>query len=99
MTKVAVPVVREYLETLKKYGKPDWRPSAYGLEGFLAAKFLAEGLRRAGPSPTPESASAALAKIEQFDAGGITLDYRAGNREGFKSVEIGNMGAKGRLMN
>ena len=99
VTKTTIPVVKEYQDTLARYGKPDWKPSAYGLEGFLAAKLLVEGLRRAGPSPTRESLSAALDRIEQFDAGGITLDYKSGRREGLRSVDIGILGAEGRLMN
>lgn len=99
VTKTTIPVVKEYHDTLARYGKPDWKPSAYGLEGFLAAKLLVEGLRRAGPSPTRESLSAALDRIEQFDAGGITLDYKSGRREGLRSVDIGILGAEGRLMN
>jgi branched-chain amino acid transport system substrate-binding protein len=99
LTKVTVPVVREYLDTLKRYGSPEWKPSPYGLEGFIAAKFLAEGIRRSGQNPTREGIVKALGKLDQFDAGGITLNYKNGAREGLKSVDIGIMGSDGRLMN
>jgi ABC-type branched-subunit amino acid transport system substrate-binding protein len=94
-----IPVIAEYLDTLKRYGDPQWKPSPYGLEGFLAAKLLAEGMRRAGPTITRESLGSALARIGQFNAGGITLDYSNGSREGLKTVDIGIMDRQGRLMN
>ncbi|MES2938912.1 MAG: ABC transporter substrate-binding protein [Pseudomonadota bacterium] len=99
LSKVTVPVVREYLDTLRRYGNPEWMPSPYGLEGFIAAKLLAEGIRRSGPNPSRDSIAKALGRIEQLDVGGLTLNYRNGSREGLKSVDIGIMGSNGRLMN
>jgi branched-chain amino acid transport system substrate-binding protein len=99
LTKVTVPIVREYLDTLKRYGNPEWKPSPYGLEGFIAAKFLAEGIRRSGQNPSREGIVKALGRIEQFDVGGLTLNYKNGTREGLKSVDIGIMGSDGRIMN
>lgn len=99
LTRQTIPAVREYLDTLRRYGQPDWRASPYGLEGFLAAKLLVEGLRRAGPNPSREALARALAQMGSFDAGGITLDYRAGSREGLRTVDIGIMGSDGKLMN
>ena len=98
-SKITIPVVREYMDTLKRYGDAGWTASPYGLEGFLAAKLLAEGLRRSGPVPTKETLVRALSRIGQFDAGGITLDYSHGSREGLKTVDIGIMGSTGKLMN
>lgn len=99
LTKTTIPVVREYLDTLKRYGDPDWKPSAYGLEGFLAAKLLEKALRQSGPSINKEALARGLAKVGQFDVGGMTLDYSNGSREGMKAVDIGIMGSNGKLMN
>jgi ABC-type branched-subunit amino acid transport system substrate-binding protein len=99
LSKTTIPVVAEYLETLKRYGDSSWQPSPYGLEGFLAAKFLAEGMRHAGSNITRESLNRALARVGQFDAGGMMLDYSKGSREGLKTVDIGIMGSQGRLVN
>jgi ABC-type branched-subunit amino acid transport system substrate-binding protein len=99
LSRTTIPVIAEYLDTLKRFGDPQWQASPYGLEGFLAAKLLAEGMRRAGPGLTRESLDKALARIGQFDAGGIVLDYSKGSREGLRTVDIGIMGSQGRLVN
>ena len=99
LIKTTIPVVREYLETLRAYADAGATPSPYGLEGFLAAKVLAEGLRKAGPAPTRELLLKGLNQIGVFDAGGVLLNYSAGSREGLKAVEIGIMSASGKLTN
>jgi hypothetical protein len=76
LSKMTIPVVREYVETLKKFGDPAWAPSAYGLEGFLAAKVLAEGLRRAGPKADRAALIKALGRLGTYDAGGLILEIR-----------------------
>lgn len=99
LTKLTIPVVSEYLVTLRRYGDKDWTPSAYGLEGFLAAKVLVEGLKRSGPPFTRESLAKGLSSLGKYDAGGITLDYSQGSREGLKSVDIGIFATNGKLLN
>ena len=48
-----LPAVGLYNQLLKKYS-PDLQPSYYGLEGFLQAMVLIEGLKRTGKDPTRE---------------------------------------------
>lgn len=99
LTKLTIPAVKDYMDTLKKYGDASWTPSAYGLEGFLAAKVLTEALRRAGPNPDRASLMRSLDRLGKFDAGGLVLDYSSGSREGLRYVEIGIIGAAGRILN
>lgn len=99
LTRSNMHVVKEYLEALTKFGDPTWKPSSYGLEGFMAAKILVEAIHRT-PSPiTRVNLSKSLSKIGQVDLGGFTLDYRDPKREGSSLVDIGIMGSNGRLMN
>jgi ABC-type branched-subunit amino acid transport system substrate-binding protein len=99
VTKTTVRVVRDYVETLSRFGDPGWQASAYGLEGFFAAKVLVEGLRRCGPTVDRERLSDALARLGQVDLGGFQLDYSAGSREGSRWVDIGIVGRDGKLLN
>jgi len=96
---VAMPIVKEYLDTMAKYGEPDAKPSAYGLEGFMAAKVLVEGLRHCGNQPTRARLSQSLAELRKLDLGGFALDYSGGTRLGSRWVEIGILGAEGRFLN
>lgn len=60
--------VDEYLRVLQRYypGEP---PTFVGLEGFLNARILVEGLRRAGPRLTRERFIDALESIRDFPLG------------------------------
>lgn len=69
-----------------------------GMEGFMAAKVLVEGLRRAGNEPTREKLRSALESIRDFDIGGITISYGANDHTGSQFVETSIISASGRLI-
>jgi ABC-type branched-subunit amino acid transport system substrate-binding protein len=48
-------------------------PSAAGLQGFIAARILAEGLNRAGSGATPEKVIEGLESIDRLDLGGFQV--------------------------
>ena len=81
-----VRVVAEYLEALKALGRGT--PSFYGLEAFIEAKVLVEGLKRAGPAPTPASLVKALETMHDFDLGGYYVSYKPEAHTGSLFVEI-----------
>jgi ABC-type branched-subunit amino acid transport system substrate-binding protein len=60
--------VSHYRDLLKKYF-PSERPSFSSLEGYVAARVLVEGLRRAGPAATTNELVAALESIKDLDLG------------------------------
>jgi len=63
--------------------------SGFGtLEGFIAAKVMVEGLRRAGRNLTRESFVRAMEGIQDYDAGGFKVTYGPGNRSGSKFVDL-----------
>ena len=83
---VRVKLVAEYVKAVKDLGRGS--PSFYGLEAYVEAKVLAEGLRRAGSKPTPQSLVKALESLKEFDAGGYFVTYTPEFHQGGNFVEI-----------
>ncbi len=89
-----VPVVREYQKlSLAKNGTENY--SFTSLEGFIAAKVMVEGLRRAGREPTRERLVSALETLNDYDVGGFTVTYSPGDHTGSKFVELTAIGKNG----
>lgn len=84
----SVPVVAEYAKVMHKAGIQDLNFSS--LEGFIAAKVFAEGLRRAGHGLTRERLIAALETINtsNYDVGGFDVNFLPGNHNGSKYVDM-----------
>ena len=93
----AVPVVREF-QSLPAEFIPRSGPTYTVLEGYIAAKVMAEGLRQAGPNPTREKLVSALAGLRSHDLGGFTIDYGKAGRLGSRFVEVTIVGSAGRLL-
>ena len=77
-------IVRDYQ---KNIGTPD-KYSFTSLEGYIAAKVLVEGLKRAGRNPTRESLIDGLAAMGKVDLGGFTVNYTPGNHNGSSFVDL-----------
>jgi ABC-type branched-subunit amino acid transport system substrate-binding protein len=92
----AVPVVKEYQQLAKKAGFTDYNFSA--LEGFLTAKVMVEGLRRAGRNPTREGLVDALEKMSDVDLGGFYVGYSPQNRAGSKFVDLTIISRDGKFL-
>jgi ABC-type branched-subunit amino acid transport system substrate-binding protein len=92
----AVPVVKEYQQHSKKAGFTDYNFSA--LEGFLSAKVMVEGLRRAGKNPTREGLVDALEKMNDVDLGGFFVSYSPKNRAGSKFVDLTIIARDGKFL-
>lgn len=93
----AVPVVREF-QSLPPEFMPKSGPTYTVLEGYIAAKVMAEGLRQAGPNPTRDKLVGALAGLRNHDLGGFTIDYGKSGRLGSRFVEVTIVGSAGRLL-
>jgi len=84
---VGVPVVQEFHLVRKSMETPP--PLNYAaLEGFIGAKLLVEGLKKAGDNPTPAKVAAALDAIKELDLGGLTISYSHHDRVGSRFVEL-----------
>ena len=92
----AVPVVKEYQQLAKKAGYTDYNFSA--LEGFLSAKVMVEGLKRAGRNPTREGLVEALEKMNDVDLGGFYIGYSPKNRAGSKFVDLTIISRDGKFL-
>lgn len=84
----ATPVVAEYQKVMKHAGITDLNFSS--LEGFVAAKVFAEGVRRAGRELTREKLLHALETVNtgNFDVGGYDVNFAANNHNASKYVDM-----------
>jgi ABC-type branched-subunit amino acid transport system substrate-binding protein len=81
----SVPVVKEYQRAM---AEAKAEPGFGTLEGFIAAKVMVEGLRRAGRNLTREGFVRAMEGLQDYDAGGFKVTYGPGNRSGSKFVDL-----------
>jgi ABC-type branched-subunit amino acid transport system substrate-binding protein len=89
-------VVREYQELLKKAKLEDGGYS--GLEAYIAARILVEGLKRAGKAPTRAGLIAALEGMKGYDLGGDIVSFTAEDHVGRRFVELTIVGRDGRFL-
>jgi branched-chain amino acid transport system substrate-binding protein len=74
------------MDLLKKY-YPKSRPSFVGLEGYINAKILVEGLTRAGKDITREGFLQAIESIHEFDLGILNpLSFGKNDYQGLERV-------------
>lgn len=83
----SMPLAREYRAALQKGGF-EKNVSFIGLEAYLNAKVLVEGLRRAGKDLTRARFIQALESLRHFDIGGFEVDYGKGVRQGSRFVDL-----------
>jgi len=90
-TRASVPIVREYHDAIKAVA-PDKVHSFTGLESYIAAKMLVEGIRRAGPNPTRASIVKGLESISGYDMGGYIISFTPKDHNGSKFVGLTILG-------
>ena len=91
-----VPVVKEYQALAKKAGFTDYNFGA--IEGFLTAKVMVEGLRRAGKNLTREGFVDAMEKMQDVDLGGFFISYSPTSHIGSKFVDLTIIGRDGKFL-
>ncbi|MBL8363070.1 MAG: ABC transporter substrate-binding protein [Rubrivivax sp.] len=92
---LATRFVQEAQELAKAAGLPELTPAM--LEGFAAARVMAEALRRAAPNPTREKLRTALDGMGSFDIGGLEVSFSPRDHTGLTYVDISIIGADGRF--
>jgi len=90
------PVSADYLSAGKSLGDK-FEPNYGGIEGFVAARTLIEGLRQAGNNPTPESLVTALENMRELNLGGFFIDFTAQSHAGSKYVDMTILTAEGKV--
>lgn len=88
----ALPVVAAYQKAMLEAG--DRRFDSISLEGYIAARVLSEGLRRAKPPLSRASVRQGLESLGELDLGGFVLRYRPGQHKA--SSYVGLRGGTGR---
>lgn len=91
-----VAIVREYQDLLRAKGVTEFSPA--GMEGFILAKALVEGLQAMGRTPTREALLRAFEQMREKDLGGLKLSFSPENHNGSRFVELTMIGKDGRLV-
>jgi branched-chain amino acid transport system substrate-binding protein len=81
------PLVGEYLAA-GKASDAKFEPGYVSLEGYVAAKTLLEGLRRAGPGASHDGLITALESMRDFNLGGFFVDFGPQKHAGSKYVDM-----------
>ena len=86
-TNASLPVVAHYQHALAAIS-PESTPDFVSLEGYLAGRLVAEGLRLAGPKPTRQGFLEALQQAETIDLDGFLLRYGPADNQGSDQVYL-----------
>ena len=81
----SVPVVASYQQALSAIA-PESEPGFVSLEGYLAGRLVAEGLRRSGAQTTPASFLETLRQTPTIELGGFELGYGPTDNQGSDRV-------------
>lgn len=96
LSQVSTPVVAEY-HRLLKLKDPGAKPSAPQFEGFIQARMVVEGLRRAGKNLTTDTFIAAMEGMGEMSFGKFVVRYGPQNHNGSSYVELGIVDHLGNL--
>lgn len=88
-----VPVVRDYQKLSDKGAY-----SYYGMEGYLMARTMIEGLKRAGKDLSREKLVSSLESMNGADLGGYRINYGPNTRLGSRFVELTVIGQGGKIL-
>ena len=85
-----IVLLKEVDKGTKRSGNVDVNFSS--LEGFIAAKVLVEGLRRAGKDPTREKFVGAMESMSNYELGGFAVRFSPENHNGSQFVDLSMIG-------
>lgn len=92
----ARPIAREFVEAVKKAGG-DYQANFSSMEGYLAAKVITDGLRRAGAKPTRESLVTALESLSNQSYGEFSVSFSPTDHVASRFVELSMLTGDGRV--
>jgi len=90
------PISREYLDAVRKAGG-DAKPNYSSMEGYLAAKVLAEGLKRAGRNPSRDALVSALESIQNASFGGFHVNFGPRSHVASRFVDLSMLTDDGKV--
>ncbi len=91
------PIIKEYLDVLNQ---TDQNPSYESVEGYIAARTFAEGVRRsaAGGKVDRGSLQKAFESITDYDVGGFRVNLRAKKYESVRLVDLVTITPDGKVV-
>ena len=92
----ARPLTREFLEAVKKAGG-EYQANFSSMEGYLAAKVIAEALRRGPGKPSRDSLIASLEAMGNESFGGFAVSFSPNDHVASKFVELSMLTGDGRV--
>jgi ABC-type branched-subunit amino acid transport system substrate-binding protein len=90
------PIAREFIEAVKK-GGADYQANFSSMEGYLAAKVMVDGLRRAGGKPARESLINGLESLGDQSYGGFSVSFSPADHVASTFVELSMLTGDGRV--
>lgn len=92
----ARPIAREFADVVKAAGK-DAHANFSSIEGYIAARLLVDGLKRAGPKLTRDSLIAGLEGIGSQSLGGFSVSFSPNDHVASSFVELSMLTGDGRV--
>lgn len=90
-------IASDYLAAGKAAQGEKFDPNYSSMEGFVAAKVTAEGLRRSGGAASASGLISALETIRDLDLGGFFVDFGPNKHTGSRYVDLTILTADGRV--
>lgn len=90
------PITREFLAAIAQGGNKV-QPNFSSMEGFMAARLFAEGMRRASGRLTRDSLIGGLESIRDYSIGGFNVSFSPGNHVASRFVELSMLTGDGRV--
>ena len=89
-------ISREYLDAVRKAGG-DAQPNYSSMEGYLAAKVLTEGLKRAGRNPSRDALINGLESIQNASFGGFSVEFGPRDHVASRFVDLSMLTEDGKV--
>ena len=93
-----VPLSREVAANYAKFKPEGVHLNHVLIEGYVGAKVLVEGLRRAGPGATRKKLRDTLEQMRNYDLGELVISYSPTNHVGTGFVDINIISSSGKLL-
>ena len=88
---------RDYLQALRGAGGGSARANYSSMEGYVAARVFAEGLRHAGRNATRDGLITGLESLQRFDLGGFQINFSPRSHVASQFVELTMLTEDGRV--
>ena len=92
------PIIKEYLDVLNQ---TDQSPSYESVEGYIAARSFAEGVRRStagGGKPDQAGLQKAFEAMTDYDVGGFRVNLRPKKYESVRAIDLISITAGGKIV-